>query len=216
VAGRLGRGVRVAGWVVGLGGVLLAIVVTRAVTTARAELRHGDAALARGDVPLAIDAFERAARMRVPGARAYRHGLDRLEALAARAAAAGDERTARTALEAARRAILVTRSLGTPEAARKQRIGARLAGLLARADSGPESVAAKQAWHAARLAADDAPRPGPTVILLIGFGLWIGGGAALALGGVKSDDRLRRWQTLAAALAIVVGLVLWVVGLRLA
>jgi hypothetical protein len=186
---------RGAAWTVGLLGVLLAIVVSRATMTARAEIRTAEAALARGDVILAIDAFERAGRMRVPGARTYRDALDRLEAIGAPAAAAGDLRTARAAYEAARRAILGTRSLGTPQAERLQRVNARLADLMARADE------------------SGGTRPTFTVVLLLGFGLWVGGGAALALGGIGPDDRLRRGQALLAAAAVVGGLVLWLVGL---
>jgi hypothetical protein len=204
---------RLSGWAVGLGGVALAIVVSRATMTAHAELKVGEAALARGDVILAIDAFERAGRMRVPGARAYLEALDRLEAIGAPAAAAGDVVTARAAYEAVRRAILGTRSLGTPQAERLQRVDARLAELMARADQTGATPEARRAWHAARLARTSAPRAGFTVMLLIGFGLWVGGGAALALGGIGADDRLRRWQALLAAAAIAGGLVLWLVGL---
>jgi len=204
---------RGAAWAVGLLAVLLAIVVSRATMTARAEIRTAEAALARGDVILAIDAFERAGRMRVPGARTYRDALDRLEAIGAPAAAAGDVGTARAAYEAARRAILGTRSLGTPQAERLQRVNARLADLMARADGGGGTPDARRAWHAARLARTEAPRPTFTVVLLLGFGLWVGGGAALALGGIGPDDRLRRGQALLAAAAVVGGLVLWLVGL---
>jgi hypothetical protein len=204
---------RIAGWALGLGGVALAIVVSRATLTAHAELKAGEAALARGDVTLAVDAFERAGRMRVPGARTHLDALDRLEAIGAPAAAAGDLATARAAYEAARRAILGTRSLGTPQAERLQRVDARLAELLARADQSSGTPEARRAWHAARLARTEAPRAGFTVMLLIGFALWVGGGAALALGGLGPDDRLRRWQALLAAAAIAGGLVLWLVGL---
>jgi hypothetical protein len=201
--------------VVGLAGVALAIVVSRATLTANAELKAGEAALAGGDLTLAIDAFERAGRMRVPGTRTHLRALDRLEALAAPAAAAGDVATARAAYEAVRRAILGTRSLGTPEGERLRRVDARLAELLARADTGgpPE---ARRAWHAARLAAPPAPRGSFTILLLVGFGLWVGGAAALALGGIGPDDRLRRGQALLAAAGVVVGLALWLVGLWLA
>jgi hypothetical protein len=209
------RALRVAGWLVGLGGLFCAIVVSRATLTAHAELKAGEAALARGDVVLAIDAFERAGRMRVPGARTHLAALDRLEAIGAPAAAAGDLRVARAAYEAVRRAILGTRSLGTPQAERLRRVDARLAELLARADQGG-TPATRRDWHAARLAQTPAPRAGFTVLLLIGFVLWVGGGAALALGGIGPDDRLRRWQALLAAAAIVVGLALWLVGLALA
>jgi hypothetical protein len=208
--GRLGRG---ALWVAGAVALILAIVVTRAVMSARTELRDGEAALARGDVVLAIDAFERAGRLRVPAARIHGVALDRLEAIGARAAAAGDLDTARAAYAAARRALLGSRVLTTPEPARLQRVDARLAALLARAGTPAGDAAASQAWHAARLAATPAPRPGFTLLLLLGFGLWVAGAAALALGGIGPDDRLRRPQAALAAAAIVVGLVLWLVGL---
>jgi hypothetical protein len=204
---------RIGGWAVGLGGLLLAIVVSRATLSAHSELRAGEAALARGDVLLAIDALERAGRMRVPGASTHLVALDRLEAIGAPAAAAGDLATARAAYEAARRALLGTRSLGTPQAERLQRLNARLAELMARADEGGGTPEARRSWHAARLARTEAPRAGFTVMLLIGFGLWVGGGAALALGGIGPDDRLRRWQALLAAAAIAGGLALWLVGL---
>jgi len=206
------RALRAAAAVAGVALVLAAIATTRAVLTARAEIARGDAAAARGDHTLARDAYERAARMRVPGLGAPRRALDRLEAEAAAAGAAGDEIGARAALEAVRRALLGSRALGVSDPARLERVNARLGEIMARGDTVGGDEAARRAWHAAALARDEAPGAGWALAAVGGFGLWVLGGAALALRGLDRELRRRRGALVAVA-AIVIGLVLFVVGL---
>jgi hypothetical protein len=206
------RARRVVTAALGIALVLAGIATTRAVLTARAEFGRGEEADARGDLALARDAYERAARMRVPGLGAPRRALDRLEALAAAASAAGDEASARAALEAERRALLGSRALGVSDPARLARVNARLGELLARADTVGGDEAARRAWHAAALARDEAPAPGWAIAAVAGFGLWVLGGTALALRGLDRALRLRR-PALVAVAAIVVGLALFIVGL---
>lgn len=209
-----GRGaLRVAATVAGVLAALLAIATTRVVLSARAEAVRGAAAAARGETRLAIDAFERAGRLRVPLGRTPALALDRLEAIAARADAAGDAATARAALEAARRALLGSRAFGVADPARRARVDTRLAALLGAADAGPEDEAARRAWHAAALARDDAPEAGFALLAVLGFALWVGGAAALALTGLGPDLTLRRRPALLAAAALGCGLVAWVIGL---
>lgn len=195
---------RAVAWGAALALALLALAVTRVVASSRTELAAAEQALARGERVLALDAFERAARMSIPGLRSARRALERLEELGDGAAAAGDEAGARAAYEAARRAILGRRALGVPEPARLERINARLAALLARADRDPSDEATRRQWHAARLAQSDAPRAGFALLAVLGFALWVGGGVTLAL----RPARARYW----AALAVGGGLALWLLG----
>jgi hypothetical protein len=207
------RALRPAAAVVAVAAVLFGIALTRAAWSARAERARGDAAFARGDVPLAIDAWERAARLRVPGTRLQARALDRLEELAGEALARGDAATGRAALEAGRRALYASRAAGVVDPARRARIDARLAELLAPADPGPGDLAARRAWHAAALARDDAPAPGFALLAVLGFALWVGGAAGFVLRGLGPDLGLRRRAAALAAAAVVTGLAAWVIGL---
>ncbi|HEY3352569.1 MAG TPA: hypothetical protein VGQ83_04925 [Polyangia bacterium] len=207
------RGLRAAALAGAVVAILGGIAATRAALSARAEQADGDAALGRGDVRLAIDAYERAARLRVPGLASQARALDRLETVAGRAEARGDAATARAALEAARRALYASRAAGVADPARLARLDARLAVLLARADPGPGDEAARRAWHAAALARAEAPAPGFAALAILGFALWAGGGAAFALRGLGPDLRVRPRAAAVAAGAVVAGLALWVVGL---
>jgi hypothetical protein len=197
------------------GGLVLlvpAIVLTRVMLSSRADLAEGDQAAARGDVSCAVDCYERAARMVGPGSSAPRRALARLDDLAARAQRDGDLALERAALEAQRRALLGSRALWPREPERLARVNARLGELLARGDPAGDE-AARRRWHAARLAASDAPGPAFAVLAVLGFGLWVAAGVALALRGVGKDDRWRPKGALPLGALVVLGMALWLLGL---
>jgi len=139
----------------------LAVVAARLLVDARSALRAGQAAEGRGDRLEAIRHYQDAARLYLPASPYVRGALDRLEALAAAAAQAGDGPSVRAALEAERAAILATRSLYIPYRSRLPDVEQRLARLLAAAED--RSVApgvsfeSRVAWHLERL----TRRPGP-------------------------------------------------------
>lgn len=212
--------------VVALLGVCMGVVVIRAFFEGRSALSDGDAALERGELREAVSRWRRAARWYVPLAPHVDDAYRRLESLAADAEAKGDIDTALMAWRGVRGSILATRSFYTPHSERLAPANRRIAALMARqeADS-PPAVAPEQgtdeagnrigteAWHYRLLTRDDSPSVFWSIVALLGFATWIGGGLLFALRGVTSEDRLVPRMAAYAGVLIVVGLLLWMLGL---
>jgi hypothetical protein len=194
----------------------LGVVVTRAIWQGRSALDDGDRALEAGDVAEAIRWWRRAARWYVPFAPHVPDAYDRLEQLGTAAERRGDLRVALSAWEGVRGSILATRSFYVPEEDRLEPANRHIAGLLAHLETQPPqgmSTADLAAWHYGLLARDEAPSVGWTALALLGFLTWIGGGVLFAIRGVSRDDRLVRRPAVVAGVAVMVGLVVWLLGL---
>jgi hypothetical protein len=204
------------------GGALVALLVLvgRVAVDSRAALNAGEAAERRGERAEAIRQYLDAARLYLPGSSTVRRALDHLDRLAHDAETAADPAAARPPLEAIRAALLGTRSLYTPHAARLPDVERRLAVALAqledpRVDPGA-SVEARTAWHASRLTRHPGPTLGYVLLAFLGLALWLGGAVGFIRRGLDAGLRLRRGPALAAGIAFAVGFALFVTGLRLA
>lgn len=190
-------------------GVLLAVLAVRVVTGSRAEFLRGESLEAHQDVDGAILAYRRAARLYAPGNPYAVEALDRLEAIAARAEAAGDEERALAAYRSMRGAILSARSVYVPHRARLARADERIAALT----SGDED---ERLETLRQLRAPRRPHVGWTILLLAGWIGWTVGAFAFARRAIDEEDRLvpgaaRVWGTV-----IVLGFGLFVIGMALA
>jgi len=198
----------------------LAVVAVRLVVDARSALHAGEMSEARGDRLEAIRHYQDAVRLYLPASPYVRAALDRLEALVAAAAQAGDGPGVRAALEAERAAILATRSLYVPNGSRLPDIEHRLARLLAatedRSVAPGVSFEARAAWHLERLTRRPGPALPQVLLALAGLGLWVGGAVGFFSKGLDARLRLRRPQAIIASVAFAVGLAMFLVGLRLA
>jgi hypothetical protein len=209
-------------WLLVVVGVALALVVVaaRLLYDARSALHAGEISESRGDRVEAIRHYQDAARLYLPASPYVRDALDRLEALATAAAQAGDGLSVRAALEAERAAILATRSLYIPSGSRLPDIDRRLARLLAAAEDrsvAPEvSFEARAAWHLERLARRPGPALTPVLLTLAGLVLWVGGAVGFCSRGLDAKLRLRRAHAMIAGVTFIVGLAIFLVGLRLA
>lgn len=211
--------------------VVIGALVTRAIWEGRSALHDGDAAAERGDPGAAIDAWRRAARWYVPLAPHVGAAYDRLERMAGEAEVHGDRVTALMAWRGVRSSVLATRWLVTPHADRKARADQHIAKLmseepvwgqpvpegadptrLAAPDAG-KTPAERQAFYAAQLARDPAPSLAWVIVALIGFGAWIGGCIRFARRALDADDRLVRRIAAEAGALVLVGLIVWLVGL---
>jgi hypothetical protein len=203
-----------------LAALALAVVAGRVLHDSWSAFAAGAAAEARGDRPRAVRQYLHATRMYLPGSPFVTRALDRLEALAAGARAAGDLQGERQALEAVRAGLLGARSLYTPHAARVAAADGRLAEIYARiedpaVDPGA-TPAQRQAWHRDRLAARPGPAVPATVAALLGVVLWLGAAVVFLRRGVDRTLRLHRQWAVASGVAFFVGFALFVVGLRFA
>jgi hypothetical protein len=209
-------------WLLVAVGVALALVVVagRLLVDARSALHAGQAAEGRGDRLEAIRHYQDAARLYLPASPFVSDALDRLEALAAAAAQAGDGPSVRAALEAERAAILATRSLYIPNGSRLPDIEHRLARLLAaaedRAVAPGVSFEARAAWHLERLTRRPGPALAHVLLALSGLVLWVGSVVGFCSKGLDAKLRLRHPQAIIAGVTFVLGLAMFLVGLRFA
>ena len=207
------RRLTTAGLVIGF---CLGVVVTRAVWEGRGALADGDAAAEAGDRDGAIRWWRRAARWYVPLAPHVGDAYDRLERLGTAAEEEGDLATALAAWQGVRGSILATRSFYTPHADRLEPANRHIASLMSRLEGNAaagQDAAAREAWHFDLLARDEAPSVGWTLVALLGFAIWVGGGVLFALRGVSPEDRLVARTATSAGVLVLAGLFVWLLGL---
>jgi hypothetical protein len=200
----------------------LAVVAGRVLHDSWSSLRAGQAAEASGPQhrSAAIRHYLRAARMYVPGSPFVSRSLDHLQMIAQQAGQAGDRQGEREALEAIRSALLGSRSLYTPRADRLLGANARLAVIYASIEDPAVAPGAsfeeREAWHRQRLDVQPGPAVPATLAALAGMGLWLGAAVVFIRRGLDRTLRLERRWALGAAIGFVIGLTLFVAGLRLA
>lgn len=213
---------RVRGWVRGLllAAVLLGAFAVRVVTSASAELRAGDDYRAHAQLEPAVVHYRRAARWYAPGSPYHVEALSRLGAIGADAEKSGDTDLALSAYRAIRAAIMSTRSFYIPEQARLQAADERIASLMAALPAPPMDAGKSRdqlrAEHLALLAADPGPSVLWSIVLLLGFGVWVAGAFAFTMRAIDDEDRFVKREVLRCGAMIVVGFGLFVLGLSLA
>jgi hypothetical protein len=200
--------------------VLLAAVCVRVVSSARSELRAGDAYATRGEAEAALVRYRRAARWYAPQSPYHVQALARLGAIGAEAERRDRPELALEAYRAIRAAILSARSWYVPEQARLRAADERIASLMAALPAPPmdadKSREQLRREHLALLRADPDPSVGWTLVLLLGFGSWVAGAFAFTVRAIDAEDRfipgqVRRWGAV-----IAVGFGLFVLGMSLA
>ncbi len=212
-------------WPALLAGCALAVLTGRLVWDARSALLAGQRAQARGDSADAVRCYLDAARLYVPANPYNRHALDALGSLADTAQKTGDRAIERQALEAIRAAVLGTRSFYAPFAERLPGVQERLADLYAAIEearnepvrgASTESLAARRAWHAGRLATRPGPSTPAVLVIFVGLALWLGAAVAFLRKGLDASLHWRRGPAIASGVVCLVGLVIFLVALRLA
>lgn len=192
-----------------------------------------------GACRVAIDAYETAARWYLPLAPHVDDAYIRLAFIARRTDPAtaqkgfADPGTALAAWRAIRSAARATRSLWTPHADDLAAADAAIARLSAadpssgHAGSGaatssgtegaaaatPDDAALRELWHETRLARDVRPSIGAGALAGLGVLLWLCGVVGLLRRGLDRAGAWVRRPAVVSATAIVLGVVLWFVGL---
>lgn len=202
-----------------IGLVLLVAFTARVVTSARSELAIGDS-LRKEDAVAAVVHYRRAARFYAPLSAYHVEALDRLAEIGEEAERLGDVELALSAFRAVRSGILSARSVYIPERERLSVANRRIADLMAAQPPPPmdagKSRQALRAEHLALLEAVPGPHVGWTLVLLVGFFSWVTGAFMFTQRAIDPDDRLIPRQARLWGAVVVVGLGMFVVGLRLA
>ena len=216
LAGKLRTLIRIAV----MAALVLAVLVTRVVSSASAELHKADLLLAEGDIDGSIVHYRRAARWYAPGSPFHVAALTKLAALGAQAERKGETDRALSAYRAIRSAIMSARSFYTPEPKRLRFADRKIAELMASLPPPPidagKSREQLRAEHLALLESGNGPNIFWTWVVLLGFIGWVGGAYAFTIRAIDDQDRLvwsevRRWGAV-----VVIGFGLFVLGMTLA
>jgi hypothetical protein len=196
----------------------IGVVVVRLVVEANGAYRQGAAAEERGDLVDAIRHYLDAGRAYLPGNPVVRRAVDRLDAIGVAAVNKGDYVTARSAFESERAALLGTRSFYTPFADRLPVINRRLARLMAATEDplGGASFEERTVWHEQRLGEPIRPKTSLVMLALLGLAIWCTSAVVFVRKGLDKNLALVRAPAVFASLGFLAGLVMFLVGLRLA
>ena len=199
--------------------VLTLVMCARAVLEARAESARADVALAAGDVDQGLVCLRNAARWYAPFNVYASHALTRLSGLAEVAEGRGEHARALTAYRAVHAAIHATRSFYTPHEALLVKADERIAALMAAeppaAIEGQRSPEQRKADYLALLRPAQ-PRLFGVLLAILGLVTWVGSALAFLTWGVDGEGRaLRRIGRRSIGL-LLVGWIMFAVGLRIA
>lgn len=199
---------------------LLGLVYGRVLFESHREWTEGRQWLARDDADEAIVHYRRAALWYEPINPWCVAALDGLAGIARRAERRGELDRALAAWRAIRGSILGTRSFYTPRPARLHAANRRIAALMAKQPRPAQDIAktepALAREHLRLLERDDAPSTFWAIVLLAGFFGWIGAAFAFIYRGLDADGHLVRPAAVRWAGLVLVGVVIWVLGMVMA
>jgi hypothetical protein len=199
--------------------VLTLVMSARAVLEARAESARADVALAAGDADTAIVRLRTTARWYAPFNVYASNALTRLQRLAELSEARGEHARALTAYRAIHAAIHATRSFYTPHRELLASADEHIATLMAAEPPAPieqqQSPAQRKADYLALLRPSQ-PRLIGVLLAIGGLVTWVGSAVAFLTWGVDGEGRaLRRIGRRSIGL-LLVGWIMFAVGLRIA
>ncbi len=177
-------------------------LAARVIVSGRSALAAGDAAAAAGDLDLAIERWETAARWYLPLAGHVDDAYTRLLDITGK-----DRRHAVAAWRAVRSAALATRGLWTPHSDDLATANAAIAEIASRdpegAFAGGADAAARKAFHIEQLARDPGPSRGAVTLFVLGIVCFLAGiGLLLRKAG----------PNLVGAGVTMLGVVGWMIG----
>jgi len=199
--------------------VLMLVMSLRAVLEARAEADKASAAIAAGDLDLAIVRLRASARWDTPFNVYAARSLLRLERLAETAEQAGEHERALSAYRSVHAAIQATRSFYTPHTEVLARADQRIAALMAREPPAKieqnRSENQRRGDYLALLSAHD-PEPLGVLLAFAGFITWVGSAVVFLSWGVDQEGRILRQVAKRSVLFLLLGWIAFAVGLRIA
>lgn len=207
------RTFRSAGLVIAAATIALGLVWARCYADAAREFRAAESSMQQGDQREAVLHYARSMRWRTPGSPYPEASARRLWDLGAKAEARGEAVLARRALETLRSAVLSGRGLRRPGNQWIERCDAHLTAL----GRGPSF----KSYHPASLSALSLPPEGPSaagsVLLIIGFVVWVGCAVGLASSEPQCDEKFSRLPTMYMQwkFPLIIFYVFWLIGLLL-
>lgn len=199
---------------------VLVLMAVRVVSSSRDELRTAANYRSRGDFDGAVVHYRRSAALYAPWNPFGDAAFQALQRIARDAERSGHLDVSLSAWRSVRAAIMQARSFYIPHHALLATADERIADLTVRVSSVPTSRTNQSVLRAdsirARLAHDDDPRFFGSVLVLLGFALWIGAAFAFSSYAIDVEDRFVPGTTRKLATAMLVGFCLFVLGLLIA
>ncbi len=200
---------------------LLVLLAARVLVGAHEELRNATRLRAAGDLDGAVVHYRRAARLYVPGSPHVGEALGALASIARDAESAGATARALAAWRSVHASVLAARSFYVPHDAALAEADARIAALVAAEPPAVDAAKSPREREAAyrralTRAAERDPSLVAVLVLLAGFGGWVGGALALLLRGFDGESRARMAEVRSFGLVMLVGFVAFVAGLAFA
>jgi hypothetical protein len=198
---------------------LFAVMTTRAVLEARAEVAQAERALAAADLPLAVSHYRLAARWSAPGNAYASSALVALEGIGKAAESRTDAALALSAYRAAHAALHSARGTDVSDPALLARVDARIAALMARTASGERDERLSEAERTERysqLLALRGPNQRGVLLACGGFFTWVSAFAMLVLRGLDDEGRIVKRFARPSFLFLVFGWIAFAVGLQIA
>lgn len=207
-------------WAVGalLVAACVGIVAVRVAWSGSAEHRAGFAAAGARDWEGAVEHLSRSARWYLPGSTRVRDALEALVAIGAAREADGDVDGALAAYREVRRCIRAVRSLWRPNGdlapAADERIAHLMAGQHERSRAGaPAPFDERKAEHLALLSVDRSPDPWWSLVVVLTFAGWVGGGFGFVWRAWDGEGRFHGAPALLWAGIIAACMALWLVAM---
>jgi hypothetical protein len=206
--------------VAGVALVVVSAVWLKVALESRAEVAAGAAAEAAGDREAALMHYRRAVHWYSPLSGAVERAVAAMEAMARAAEAAGDRVFALDAWRDLRSSLYAIRHVVIPYESELRASEERIAALLATtpatiAEDRDKPAATRNAEVLALLRRDNAPGVVWSLVLLLGFAVWVGGVFWFILRAIRDDESLDVRRAAVSGATVVVGFALWVVGLRM-
>jgi hypothetical protein len=199
--------------------VLLSVMTLRAFLEARAASASARVALQRGDLQQGIVHLRGSARWDAPFNGYAADARAQLGQLAEACEARGDSVCALSAWRSLHAAIMATRSFYTPHQEQLARADERIASLMAREPpppiEGQRSEADRKAEYLALLQPRD-PNPFGVLLACLGFATWVGSTVVFLSWGVDREGRILRAVAKPSVLCLLLGWIVFAVGLRIA
>ena len=206
--------------VLGVAFVIVAAVWLKVALEARSEVALGTAAETAGDRESALVHYRRAVHWYSPFSGAVERAVNAISAMARVAEVAGDRVFALDAWRDLRSSLYAIRHVFIPYEDRLRVSEERIAALVAAepatiAEDREKSAPVRVGEALTLLRRDNAPSVVWSLLLLAGFGVWISGVFWFILRAIRDDESLDLRRAAYSGGVVVVGMTLWILGLRM-
>ncbi len=196
--------------------VVVGATCARLIYDSEKAYRAGLEAIRQGHIEDAIILLRSSAMAFLPFNPFVDRAYDTLWQIGRKAEIAGDSELALAAYRAIRSSILASRNVSIPHSGWLEQIDMRIATLMARASPAGAEEDRQRRVHMSFLSARWQPSPFWSVVLALGFFLWIGSFIYFIFFGLNTSLTVSRRPAIFGLVGLCAGFMLWLAGMILA